>query len=535
MADRATGRLPGSNFWLVAGSLAIAAAFVISLCFVFGSRWETNDDVAMSMVAHGYGVAAVGSPNIIFSNVLWGYMVRAIPQINGILGYSFATLVVLITVGSVLLFGLYRFRAGCVASISVFALLLARPVLFPQFTINAGLLLVGAIICWRLFALQTDRQALLVGCLLAFAGYLVRRNEFFLLLFVAVPLLPWRILLRRRSFHVSILALALVITISAAVDNKAYQGQQWRAFNELNAVRAPFNDFGADDYLKKRPDILARYGLSANDLDLIREWFFVDPEIANPQALKAMLAELGPLASQENAMAKGWAGIQTLWDPELLPLVLTALLLALLRPSWQVAASWGFCIGAVFVIGLSGRPGILRVYVPLASLLVIAPFLVRQTADWRNRLITGVLLVAAVLNCSLVLAESKTLQASAEQTREGLAGFPGVPVVIWGIGFPLEAVYPVVGISSSAMSWQFYGLGAFTLAPFSVAFREQQQGRGMADLLVKEKGVPIVANDRCSKYLEIYCKERLHGEMKELSVQQYGTVEVSWRRCEAGP
>ena len=386
MADRATGRLPGSKFWLVAGSLAIAAAFVISLCLVFGARWETNDDVAMSMVAHGYGVAAFGSPNLIFSNVLWGHLVRAIPQINGILGYSIATLGVLITVGTVLLFGLYRLGAGYTASLFLLVLLLARPVLLPQFTINAGLLLVGAIICWHLYARQIDRQALLAGCLLAFAGWLVRSNEFLLLLLVALPLLPWRILLRRRSSQVSILALVLLMAVSTVIDHKAYQGQQWKAFNELNAVRAPYNDFGADEHLKKRPEILARYGFSTNDLDLIREWFFVDPEIVSPQTLRAMLAELGPLPSQENAVAKGWAGIQTLWDPNLMPLVLTALLLALLRPSWQVAASWGLCMGAVFVIGLSGRPGILRVYVPLASLLVIAPFLVRQAAGWRNRL-----------------------------------------------------------------------------------------------------------------------------------------------------
>ncbi len=178
MANRATGGLPGSKFWLIVGSLAIAAAFVLSLCLVFEARWETNDDVAMSMVAHGYGVAAFGTPNLIFSNVLWGYLVRAIPQIGAILGYSIATLCVLITVGTVLLFGLYRLGAGYIASLSMLALLLVRPVLFPQFTINAGLLLVGAIICCHLFARQDNRQALLLGCLLAFSSYLVRSNEF---------------------------------------------------------------------------------------------------------------------------------------------------------------------------------------------------------------------------------------------------------------------------------------------------------------------------------------------------------------------
>jgi hypothetical protein len=270
-------------------------------------------------------------------------------------------------------------------------------------------------------------------------------------------------------------------------------------------------------------------------MDLIREWFFVDPEIVNPQALRAMLAELGPLPAQGNSIAKGWAGLQTLWDPKLLPFVLTALLLALLRPSWRVAASWGLCIAAVFAIGVSGRPGIIRVYVPLVCLLTIAPFLTGQFSGWRNRLCAVTLLVAAVLNSSLVFTESKAMKIESEQAREGLEAFPHEPVVIWGIGFPLEAVYPVLRASPSAMSYRFYGLGAFTLAPFSVAFNEQKEGRGMIDLLVDETGIQIVALQKCLRYLDTYCKERLHGEMKELSSLQLGSIVVSRRRCETAP
>jgi len=92
-----------------------------------------------------------------------------------------------------------------------------------------------------------------------------------------------------------------------------------------------------------------------------------------------------------------------------------------------------------------------------------------------------------------------------------------------------------MGASPTAMSCQFYGLGAFTLAPFSIAFTEQQQGRGMIDLLLTETGIPIVAEQRCFGYLETYCKERLHGEIKELSTQELGGIVVSLRRCEAGP
>lgn len=44
------------------------------------------------MVAHRYNLTTSGSLNIIFSNVLWGYFVRAIPIIKEVLSYSVATM-----------------------------------------------------------------------------------------------------------------------------------------------------------------------------------------------------------------------------------------------------------------------------------------------------------------------------------------------------------------------------------------------------------------------------------------------------------
>ena len=50
-------------------SFVVSAAYLCLLYTIFSPRWETNDDVGMSMAAHGYGIAAFGSPKIIFSNV----------------------------------------------------------------------------------------------------------------------------------------------------------------------------------------------------------------------------------------------------------------------------------------------------------------------------------------------------------------------------------------------------------------------------------------------------------------------------------
>jgi hypothetical protein len=247
---------PAPGIRLAAGALVASMALVVALCWFFPPRWETNDDVGMSMVAHGYGMAAFGTPNLFFSSVLWGYLVRAIPTIHGMLGYSSATFAVLVVVGAVLIYGLYRLGADAIAASVAVVLIMARPVIFPQFTINAGLLLLGAILCWHLYARWNDWRALAIGCTLAFASYLVRNVECLLVLLVALPLLPWRSLWSRPAAWLSAAALVTVVAAATYIDHQAYQGPAWQAFNALNAPRALLTDFGFGKVLIRHPEIL---------------------------------------------------------------------------------------------------------------------------------------------------------------------------------------------------------------------------------------------------------------------------------------
>src|SRR6476469_2433671 len=81
-------------------SLGLTCALVFALCCAFTPRWQDNDDVLMSMIAHGYVRAVYGSPQLIYSNILWGYLVRGIPSIDGVTGYSIATLACIVAIGS---------------------------------------------------------------------------------------------------------------------------------------------------------------------------------------------------------------------------------------------------------------------------------------------------------------------------------------------------------------------------------------------------------------------------------------------------
>lgn len=503
-------------------SLLVSLAGVGLLLKCFQPQWETNDDVAMSMVAHGYGLATTGSPNLVFSNVLWGHLVRSIPQLAGLWGYSIASISVLVVASWVVVSGLRARHWGLAVCVLVFSIIFSRPVLFPQFTINAGLLTVGAIVCWVLYGSLVSRALFVVGCGLALGGCLIRSLEFFLVMIVAMPLLPWRQLFKDRFARAVAFILIASIGFAWYFDQHSYRGGEWTRFNELNLARLPFTDFGAAEILKQQPHLISRHNFSANDIDLVARWFFVDRIIANPDALAAMLRDAGPLAPQSGSLAKGWAGIHALAKPGLLPICLAALALTALYPSRGLWLSWMVCIGVFFAIGVSGRPGVVRIYVPVVSLLLVAPLLrhsMRRAGSLgaRRNIAVAILCISSLWNGSIVFSDAEAAGELREEVRRDLEGFPSESTVVWGAAFPFEAAYPVLLRAADTMKYRLYGLGVFTLAPFSTATFEEESGRGMLSRLLSPQGVPVLAGQLHVSLLDTYCKEHFGGQLRELA------------------
>ena len=511
------------------------AMLIGSLCLAFDPRWETNDDVAMSMIAHGYGLAAYGSPHLIFSNVLWGYLVRAIPTINGVLGYSLATMAVLLVFGWATLYFLLRLGTGYLLGLLAVALIILRPTLFPQFTVNAGLLTVAAVIGWQVYARLGGIGNLVAACLLAFFGYLIRDKEFLLVLGVALPFLPWRALRERRQMQIAFLLLGVAIASAAAFDRWSYSGPKWQHFLEFNSARIPFTDFGAGEHLKQRPEIMARHAYSQNDIDLIINYFSVDPQIGEPKSLNAMLTELGPLPVQEGSVQSGFVSVKALFGLGFLPLLFSALLLLVFMPRGSVVLVWMLCLVALFVMGVMGRPSILRVYVPLVSLLLVAPLLVGKYREGtRQWMATLMLFVACVGNAYLLMPSSLVFKHWTEQVQQDAHGLSAGPIVSWANSFPFVYAFPVLANDHNSRNIMFYGLDSFTHAPFSVASAEQTAGRGMLERLRTEAGIPIIASPKKLEMLRIYCGERLNGQLQEVITYQTSWIMVQQVRCAAG-
>ena len=534
MAAHFTSLMHGTKNRPALLAFLLASAFIATLCIAFNPRWATNDDVAMSMIAHGYGLAAYGSPHLIFSNVLWGYLVRSLPTINGVFGYSLATLAVLLVFGWATLYFLFRLGAGYLTSLLAVALLVEQPTLLPQFTVNAGLLTVAAVIGWQVYARHGGVGSLVTACLLAFFGFLIRGQEFLLVLGVALPFLPWRALGEQRQMQLSFLLLVVAIVSASAFDRWSYSGPEWQHFEEFNSVRIPFSDYGAGKYLKQHPDIIARHGYSQNDIDLLTNWFFADPHISAPNSLNALLAELGPLPMQGGNIQTGWVAIKALSSPVLLSLLLSSLVLLVLMPRKPIALAWLLCMASLFAMGIMGRPGMLRVYVPLMSLLLVAPLMFGTVKrDARQWIATLALFLACVGNAYLLFPSAWESQQWTKQVQRDIRHLPVGPVISWANGFPFELAFPVLSGDTDSRNIMFYGLDSFTHAPFSVANTEQQAGRGMIERLQTATGIPIVLTPQNFELLRIYCQERLGGQLRSIIIYPTRAIPAQQVRCEA--
>ncbi|ANW00567.1 hypothetical protein [Bradyrhizobium icense] len=511
--------------------LTFASTFVVLLCILFNPRWETNDDVAMSMVAHGYGLAAYGTPNLLFSNVLWGYLVRALPTVHGVLGYSLATLGTIALVGTAFVYFLYRLGASYLTSAFLIVLLLFRPVLFPQFTINAGLLACAAVLGLLVYARNQSSLCLAASCAFAFLSYLVRSWEFALVMGVALPCLPWALFQKERRVQ-----LALTLTICAILaawffGNWSTSGPDWNYFWQLNAARAPFTDFDAKARLLAQPDIMARHNLSKNDVELLSGWFVIDRQIANPEQLQSILSELGPsgVSAQFESVR---TAISSLAEPQLFPLLAVAIVLLTLKLRRRVILSWLLFLCGLVAMGLVGRPGLLRVYFPLLVLLILLPIALDSAASSLKRVVIVIVLAgASLISASTIIAEARIsdrmladVQASHYRTSDS--------IVVWGDSFPFEHAFPLLFTNPDLRGLRIYGLGVFTFAPFAVARAEEAEGRGLVTRLKSADGIMISARDGSLTLLGTYCAEHLRAEMATAIVFESKRWTVRNARCD---
>jgi len=535
-----SGRVQLRLAFLAAG---FSGALLTTLCVLFDPRWETNDDVAMSMVAHGYGIAAVASPNLVFSNVIWGYLVRLLPSMGGVLGYSIATLLVLYVSSFSIFYFMGKLGIAPWTSFLIACAVLCRPILFPQFTLNAGLLAGASMLALMAYCETRSVLSMIAAAFLLTIAYLIRSQEVGLVLFVALPVM-WSRRLHRDRFALRVGAIVLLVIAGAGIwDHFCYSGPAWRHFAALDASRAPFTDFAIAQKIADDPQILSHFRYSRNDVELLGRFFFVDPKIFKPDTLRAMVSSVGTthfFAGNANAAMDS---IRSLLAPEILPIVVLAAITFVLAPSADLLGSWLLFLLALVVMGLFGRGGLLRVDMPIVSLLCLLSIanvsgrsrvgLAKAISSrWRAERLIVACMAATALGTSMYVLLPQARQASQHiaEVQAAAERFPSQIVVAWGAGLEFESLFPLLGDSAKLRSMKIFPLGVFTFAPFSVGAVQEASGRGFVTRIRSADGLLMLATPNV-RLLDVWCRERFGGVLKGKILQAAPYVQVDRYWC----
>lgn len=491
------------------------------------------------MRAHGYGAFETASPALQWGNIIWGYIVYNTPSINGILGYTIAAITLLfIATFAILYFGIES-KVGHLSSLAILAavlLVFMRPIMFPQFTINAGMLGIAGVFSLVAYSRQNKILILVAAFLLLYLGWIVRSNQLILILIISLPLLQLQVLMKDRKFCIAIFILVLFVIISEILNYHYYSSLEWGFFSTFQEARVYWMDYGGFSRLRNQPEFIKNYGLSINDVNLLSSWFFVDAKIADPEILNKMRMELGPIIKEPLSSSIVIEVFKPLISTSLAPVFILAFVLLLLFPSRNLLLSWFIACSALLYLGYLGRPGILRVYIPVFSLLVLAPLFINAFQNnysiYRYVVAFFLIFTALVWNTSILSIQHSNYKRLSEQAQ---LDFNTVSVaksfVVWGSALPYEIIYPVLGRSHILDSVKLYQLGTSTLNPFSNVQTAEVSGVGLVKKLLSEKGLLFNAGQDQMDMLELYCEQR-HNKMFDSKLEfDTPTIKLYRARC----
>lgn len=512
-------------------SLFLVIAITLVLLNLFTPYWETNDDIAMSMIAGGYGFVDYSSPYLKFSNVLWGEIVSRVPAVNGVRGYSVMTMLVTVLSLWVFFYCLLRLGFGYKLAFLVVSLVAIRPILSPQFTVNAGLVATAGFFLLLLYDKLEKYWLLIFGVALAFLGFLVRWEEFFLIAAVVSPILL-RKAVANRILQVGLGILVVLVSSAAFYDSKRISGDEFLYTNEfLSAVQPIINYHEASLMKQEPPSFFEELSYSRNDLEMLEAWFFFDEDITNPETLRELHLKLAQQGKGKGSVKSGWLAVKSFLDRSLFPLMLLALILFLLNPTWNLFASWMIVFVAIFAIGFLGRPGILRIYYPLATLLCLAPFV--YYSSWEKSFTKLYVAAASVLVVfvSFNVAVFNNKDILSKEVRAEYANLPTDEVFVVGAQLPFEALYPVLGTNEYLENLEIYWSASFLNAPFSNhTVSSAQAGENyFKQRLQSDTGLYLMADSRHLRLLSIYCKEHLS---RSLNVHEEITFKTLGRQLQ---
>ncbi len=457
---------PGQLLAVALVVLAVAAAGWLPV----PPYYLTNDDVAMRLLAEGrFAPGTPASSFLMFMNIGVGWLLASLYEWAPVVPwYDLLMLVTALVASAALTFvwtssgdGTSFFRAlilGGLFLVPVFAT--------PQFSLAgmtsaaAGLTLLARALALPLSAVARRRH-LVSGTTLFVWGALIRWEAAGLLLCQAMLSCAATGLFRKgagsgrippvlRAFTIA----TLLLGISVAVHMAAYRWTPgWKHFSEFNLTRARLTEYASTAPASSEllSALRTSTGWSPNDLQLLRDWFFVDASVFSLDKLRAASTVFGkktdPISGPPRAAIAGALGrLATAIWPALLILGMIAVAasppLARLTMATILVVTF-FLLAFLVTVVLKELP--FRIYWPM--LVFVAGLLFIPDSPQRLRPRAAVALLAATVLLAIVTVG----RGRDRQAHEAAARAVAADVAALG-----HTDAELVIIHADALRWEFF-------------------------------------------------------------------------------
>ena len=486
-----------------------------------------NDDVIMSMISGGYGQMSDKSNLIYNSNIILGQLSLNLPYIFGINPYNYLNILYLlicfIILGETINKLTKKFLISSIILLSSSLFILIR----PTFTTIAGYLSLTAMLNIYLYNKSSEKKYLICGfSLLLFASLIRDEMVIFFVIFTFVIIVQ-SIKKNNREVLSSASIFSILFIITQIINRIPYNSEYLKQLKEFALVLDPIVNYNADRSILQKTDLLSLNNYTLNDINLIRNWYFLDLHMIDPTRLINLLSEAGWRGRTVNLdISESITNSLNLITNYPLNIILLSSIILMIfsNRNYVLKVLWVLLLFSVIMGALIGRQ-LDYVYYPIFMFLFILIYVNFDQSKPHSKVL--IISICTVIGLSSINAY-RSATINIDKTRESYQNISADKIWVIGGGLPLELIFPVLdkpikGPEIIASDWSIF-------APKSYFQKFNSQNNFVLDLK-SQNGVNVVANNYHIPLIQLYCKEKFGSVLLKTDLLQSEVIGIENLKC----
>jgi hypothetical protein len=503
--------------------------FILSLLYIsigtfvvlwhFTPMYHTNDDVWRAMRVHGYGVFNEPSYHILYSNVVWGWLLYQLPaDVGGLIGYD------------VVFMGLYVISLWMITYILLrvtrrFTILLVPPLFAqfwlvePQFTTLATALTMVFFFAYSTYSRLKEPWVIIVGTILGFLGAMVRIESFVVVCIIAVVFVGRQMILHQRQAMLSIPILLILVVMGIGIDvYVTSRDESYAQIRELRLAYRPVVDYGVNSYFAARPDQLDIFDIHPVQLDMIQQRLWLASGTLLPSEVQAITASISMIDAVQVYWPQAIYNVSQVFENEHVALLGLGLVMAVYGRSWRGIWMSIALLGILFAIGLLGRSVPLHVSQPLVAFVCMVVAMQTWSSLRRKRIFWVLIIgmVAVIWSQFVTQYEDNVRRVGiGADFRASMRDYGMQDVVLWSgdDGFPSIMIYPLFMRDTDFRAIRYINMNITQVEPGSLY---QATEFDFDDYFINRGGLLMIAPNNRLSTLEQYCEKLLGGNFRRM-------------------